>query len=595
MNKNKYYFILLFLLFIPFVVNAQSIEMTGTEVNVRSGPGTKYTAIGQTGELGETYTLKTADLIKDEGGCGSGYWFNVDYKGSNGYICSTYAIIKVDQPIVITDEARTQCEAELKNAGFPVSYWTSLCTLKVQHPNWTFQSVYTGYDFASAVAKEQCRGSIKTTRTEFQDNTCGKTYDSGYTGASQTANAYYMNPLNFLNEKDIFMFESAYINESVKPYYSQLASKISNSTLVNRIPDLPNYIANASPQSNASATFLAARIRVELGSGLLSSGNYAGQLQSALSGNYTSRYGYYYSASTGWSKDATGRQSVNNYYNFYNIGASDGDGITQKALAYAVKQGWGGAQYDMATARQLAVTGGAGWTYRNYINAGQQTMYFNKWNFNPETQNHNHSIASHQYMTNVQAPLTEGNTLYNAYKSLNLLNLPFVFVIPVYANLNADIQNTPGGATGDTNNDNTNLAPATMVVSSGYVLNGSYINNITKNTSIDDLVGRISSQGGTVEVYSNNNRLFDGLVCTGMTIRVISSTGESTYTAIVKGDPSGDGKVNALDLLQMQKSIIGEKNLPGVNYSAADVSGDGKVNALDLLQVQKNILGLKDL
>ena len=160
MFKNKCLLFLFFLLCLPIVVNAASIEMTGTEVNVRSGPGTKYNALGQTGGLGETYTLKSNDLVKDEGGCGSGYWFNVDYKGNNAYICSTFAVIKVEKNIVITDEARTQCEAELKNAGFPVSYWTPLCTLKVQHPSWTFTAVYTGYDFASAVALEQCRGSI---------------------------------------------------------------------------------------------------------------------------------------------------------------------------------------------------------------------------------------------------------------------------------------------------------------------------------------------------------------------------------------------------------------------------------------------------
>ena len=461
--KNRYIFILFFLLCFPIVVKAASIEMTDDSVNIRSGPGTNYSKLGMTNKVGEEYTLKTTDMSKDEGGCNSGYWYNIDYNGQSAYICSSYAVVKTTQPIVITEEAKTQCETELKNAGFPVSYWTSLCTLKVQHPNWSFEAVYTGYDFASAVAKEQCRGSIsKSSKPEFQDSTCGSGYDSGYTGASQTANAYYMNPLNFLDEKNIFMFESAYINEDVKPYYAQLTSQLSNSTLVSRIPELPTYIANASPISNASATFLAARIKAELGSGLLSSGTYAGQLQSALSGTYTTRYKYYYSASTGWSKDPTGRQSADNYYNFYNIGASDGDGVTQRALAYAIKQGWGGAQYDVPSARQLAVNGGAQWTYRNYINAGQQTMYFNKWNFNPETKNHNHSIASHQYMTNVQAPVTEGNSLYNAYKKLNLLNLPFKFVIPVYGNLNADIQNSPGGATGDTSNDNTNLAPSTI-------------------------------------------------------------------------------------------------------------------------------------
>ena len=594
MLKNKYLLtIFIFLLcLIPNVVLAATLEMTGSGVTIRKGPGTNYGYFGYTGNVGETYTLKTTDLIKTEQGCNSGYWYKINYQGNDAYICSDYGVIKVDKPIVITEEAKTQCEAELKAAGFPVSYWTQLCNLKVQHPSWTFESVYTGYDFASAVAKEQCRGSIsKSAKAEYQDNTCGKSYDSGYTGASQTANAYYMNPINFLNESDIFMFESGYINDGVKNYYPQLAQKISNSTLLQHIPDLPTFINVASNESKASATFLAARIRVELGKGLLTSGTYANQLQSALSGNYTSRYGYYYDPTLGWSKDATGRKSVNNYYNFYNIGASDGDGITQKALAYAYKYGWGGTgnQYND---RQTAVTGGAGWVYRNYINAGQQTMYFNKFNFNPETKNHNHSIASHEYMTNVQAPLSEGRTLYNAYKSLNILDLPYKFVIPVYGNLNADIQNSDGGATGDQTNENTGLSPSTMVVSSGYNLDGSVITDIGNNTSINDFAGKITSQGGSVEVYSNNNVIYDGTIGTGMTVRIKSSSGETTFTAIVKGDPSGDGKINALDMLYIQQSILNIKQLDSVYYKAADLSGDGKVNALDLLQAQQKILGL---
>ena len=597
MSKNKYLLtIFIFLMcLIPSIVSATSIEMTGFEVGVRKGPGTNYGRWGYTGPTGELYTLKTTQLFKTESGCESGYWYQVDYQGNTAYICSSYAIIKVET-LVITDEARSQCESELKAAGFPVSYWGQLCNLKYQHPNWKFESVYTGYDFAAAVEKEQCRGSIsQSSAADYQDNTCGKKYDTGYTGASQKANAYYMNPLNFLTEDAVFMFESGYINPSIQSHYANIATKVSNSTLLKHIPDLPNYIMNACPASNVSAPFLAARIRVELGKGLLSSGDYAGQLQSALSGNYTSRYGYYYNPSTGWSKDATGRASVNNYYNFYNIGASDGDGITQKALAYAYKQGWGGPGYSMADARQLAVTGGAQWIYRNYVNAGQQTMYFNKFNFNPETINHDHSIASHEYMTNVSAPLTEGKSLYSAYKNLGILDLPYVFVIPVYANLNAEINNNPGGATGDTNNENTGLSPSTMVISSGYQLDGTIITNVSSSTTIGDFAGKISSQGGTVEVYSNNNRVTDGNVGTGMVVRIKSSTSESTYTITVKGDPSGDGKINALDLLQVQKYIIGEKKLDSIYFRAADVSGDSKVNALDLLQIQKGILGLKEI
>ena len=134
-----------------------------------------------------------------------------------------------------------------------------------------------------------------------------------------------------------------------------------------------------------------------------------------------------------------------------------------------------------------------------------------------------------------------------------------------------------------------------MVISSGYQLDGTIITNVSSSTTIGDFAGKISSQGGTVEVYSNNNRVTDGNVGTGMVVRIKSSTSESTYTITVKGDPSGDGKINALDLLQVQKYIIGEKKLDSIYFRAADVSGDSKVNALDLLQIQKGILGLKEI
>ena len=596
MSKTKKLLTILILLIciIPSIGKATVIEMTGTSVSIRTGPGTKYTSIGTTKNAGEEYTLKSTNLVKTEGGCNSGYWYNIEYQGQSAYICSLYAIVKNDQPLVITDEARNKCENELKAAGFPVAYWSQLCELKIKHPTWVFESVYTGYDFAAAVAGEQCKGSIsQKSRADYQDGTCNKKYDSGYTGASQTATAYYMNPLNFLSEKYVFMFESAYVNESVKPHYATLATKTSNSKLISNIPELPNYIANASAATNASTPFLAARIKQELGNGLLSGDNpYAGQLQSALSGNYTDRYGYYYSPSLGWSKDATGRTSVNNYYNFYNIGASDGDGITQKALAYAYKQGWGGPGLTMADARQKAVTGGADWIYRNYINAGQQTMYFNKFNVNPNTTT---TKFQHQYMTNIDAAASEGNILYTAYKNTGVLELPFKFIIPVYDNLNADIQNSPGGATGDTTNENTGLSPTTMVVSSGYTLDGSIITNITKDTSIADFAGKITSQGGEVEVYANNNKVTEGNVGTGMTIRIKSSAGENTFTVIVKGDTSGDGVINALDLLQVKKYLLGQKSLDGNYNKAADTSGDGVVNALDLLQIKKYVLGQKEL
>ena len=76
-----------------------------------------------------------------------------------------------------------------------------------------------------------------------------------------------------------------------------------------------------------------------------------------------------------------------------------------------------------------------------------------------------------------------------------------------------------------------------------------------------------------------------------MTIKITNGIETKTYTLIVKGDTSGDGAINALDLLQVQKSILGSYKMSDSQKLSADTSNDGSINALDLLQIQKNILG----
>ena len=591
MNRNRYLLIFIFLLcFIPNIVKAtEYAEINGTTVRVRSLPSTSGTILG-TYDNGQRFALKTNELSKDQGGgCESGYWYQVNHNNTTGYICTAFAVIVSDTPVVISGEAKTACEADLKAKGFPETYWNSLCSLKAKYPNWDFKAIQTGYDFAAAVQAESCKCSIYNSSTNqnkgYTDGTCGKAYDSGYTGASSTAVAYYMNPLNFLNEKSIFMFESNYTNSSLQGYYANAAKSIipTSTYFVTQIPSIYTYISNAASQSNVSATAIAARIKQEMGSGDLGKAVAPDntRLFSCMSGNYSTRY-----------PDTVAKiGNVNNYYNFFNIAASDGSNVTQKSLIYAKNHGWGGSG-NKDQDRQTAMTGGAQWIYKWYTNAGQQTIYFNKFNVNP---NSSSSRFAHQYMTNVDAPYSESLLVYSGYSSTGSLNAYHEFFIPVYGNLGAVITNTPGGATGDTNNDNTNLAPSTMVVSAGLGLSGSYITGVKGNTSIDAFKGKIQSQGGTVEVYSLSTQVSNGLIATGMIVKITSSTGNSQYTAVVKGDLSGDGVVNALDLLQVKKALLGQKKLEGAYYSAADTSGDGTVNALDLLQVKKSILGQKEL
>ncbi len=100
-------------------------------------------------------------------------------------------------------------------------------------------------------------------------------------------------------------------------------------------------------------------------------------------------------------------------------------------------------------------------------------------------------------------------------------------------------------------------------------------------------------ENGSVKITDANGNTYSGNVGTGHQVRVYDTAGKlnKTYTVVLYGDTNGDGKVNSLDLLRVQKHIIKVNQLSGIYGSAADTSKDGKINSLDLLQVQKQIIG----
>ncbi len=589
MKKIYIIFALLVLIMPSFVFATNYVEITGDIVRVRTSPSTN-SSILTSSNSGTRYTLKDTSLVSDQGGCSAG-WYKIDYNGQDAYVCSEYSRTIINDSNM-SEEAKSACEKELSAAGFPESYWSSLCNLKNIHPSWTFVAVNTGLDFQTSVNRESACGKnsiVKTSQTNYQDTSCsGTSYDSGYTGASNEAVAYYMNPLNFLSEDAIFMFESARANNNISQSdYLTLINKIfNNNFLVQQINYLPELIYNAGT-CGLSPTSIATRIKQELGNGKLTSGNYAGQLYSCVSGNYTSRFGYTYNG-----------KSYDNYYNFYNIGASDGSGITQKALNYAVTHGWGGTG-DQYKDRGTAVTGGASWIYERFISRGQDTIYFQKFNVHPTNSS---QLYVNQYMTNVQAALSEGKILYQTYANSNLLNLGFVFYIPIYnGNTTNNVKNETNGAQEDKKDDNTKqedkpeevkVDPSTLVVGAGYRLSNDYMYGINPGTQVNDVIASINSVGGTTKVYNGNNEVTSGNIGTNMKVVVTSNAGSKEYKVVIKGDTSGDGIINALDLLQIQKNILNLNSLNDSAMLAGDTSGDGKINALDLLQVQKSILKL---
>jgi len=214
---------------------------------------------------------------------------------------------------------------------------------------------------------------------------------STWFNASSQVVGYYMDPRNFINENNIYMFEDL----SYQSYQSQAAvSKIISGTALERNGFMASWFVSAGKENGMSPIALAARARQETGGGSI-----------AISG-YIFPDGKY-------------------AYNPYNIGAYSNANPVMRGLEYAKKQGW--------DTKQKAVFGGAKFIASGYIKQGQNSVYFQRFN----VANGAAKVGTHQYMTNISACYTESISTKNSYSAYGITNESLVFVIPVYTNMPA--------------------------------------------------------------------------------------------------------------------------------------------------------------
>ncbi|HHW94628.1 MAG TPA: SH3 domain-containing protein [Mogibacterium sp.] len=205
---------------------------------------------------------------------------------------------------------------------------------------------------------------------------------STWFNANSKTVAYYLDPRNFLNEDRIYMFE----NLSYQKDYQTRAvvSKVLTGTQLPKYGFSSRIFVDAGSIYDISPVFLAARARQETGGGSV-----------AISGKY-------------------------GVYNPFNIGATSSSNPVMNGINYARKRGW--------TTQKKAVNGGASFLASGYINAGQNSIYFQKFN----VANGLSKLATHQYMTNIQAPYHESYTTKISYKAFGITEEPLTFIIPVY-------------------------------------------------------------------------------------------------------------------------------------------------------------------
>lgn len=117
----------------------------------------------------------------------------------------------------------------------------------------------------------------------------------------------------------------------------------------------------------------------------------------------------------------------------------------------------------------------------------------------------------------------------------------------------------------------------------------------TQNT-VGDIKNNIISNLEIVIVNSNNEILSDdAIIGTGNKIQV-KEDGKilKEYQIILYGDVNGDGKINSVDLLVLQRHILEIETLDDIYQKSANIRKNAnKPSSVDLLLIQRHILGLQ--
>ena len=540
-----------------FNVSAATVAtayINGDKVNVRTGPGTSYSKVEENG-----ISYRQVTVLATEGS-----WLKVKYMnggvGKNGYIYNDSSYVYIDR-----NDPNLDFNSQLAN--FPESYRPALIELHNKYPNWRFvpDNVNCGFEQSVQLQMSEMRKQVHVSSHPISWRSMGKgAYDwsantwivtnGGWTGASREAIRYYMDPRNFLNSSEIYMFlMQSYGNVT---YTADGLRSIVANTFLNT-DEYINIILNAGKQSGISPYIIASKIIQEQGS--------QGGDNALVSGVY-------------------------GYYNFFNFGASGSN--TQEVIANGIET----AKNNGWDTKEKSIVGGAKKLADGYVEVGQDTYYYQDFNV------HFTKKLWHQYAQAVHDARNKGLSLQKEYADKT--NYTLVFRIPVFKDMPASACPRPVENSNQNNYYFNNISVSGLTPSFyryTYAYDLQVNGDTTVNVSIPDtaslacntefplkmgnntVVLKVKSQSG----YTNDYIIYVNAIrnCT------LYINKGSSANAANKGDVNGDGKISVSDMATIRLHLLGKYTLSGNAFSSADVNGDNKITVSDMATVRLHLLG----
>lgn len=534
---------------------------------------------------------------------------------------------------------------QMLTLGFPKSYAEKLAKLKVSHPNWQFVPYKVNATWDEVIAGETkyistnlINGSNTSLRnTEDGAYVNGKWTEfagGGWYSASKQTVKYFVDPRNFLNDGHIFMFEVLNFDSSVQT--TELLQSLLNGTFMSGNAFYYNdnnekvnisyaqTFRDAGEKNQISSVHLISRVIQEQGSN-----------GSSLSSGDNSEYP--------------------GYYNFFNINANGKttSEVIHNGLAYAKKKGWNSPYKAIIGGASLLndyIKYGQNTLYLQKFDFAGDTYYSTQYMQNVRAPYSESYTAYSAYVKNnsldikftFSVPVFKGtmpdktslDIKYNEDSSLSKLSVTSCNLNPSFTSSaynytcyvdkkidNITVNASPTASTStvkgtgkfDLNKDVTVLE---IIVTSAAGTTSTYKITVNKVDEVvltpDEILAKmqISNNGGYISGFdlgsdaNSFNKLLNSVypkavsqisenkvLYTGMNIKITSDI-TSNYTVVIYGDNNGDGVIDILDLLKIQKHLLGVNKLKNAYLNASDINKDGVIDIIDLLKMRKHILNV---
>ncbi len=570
---------------------AQIAYITGSGINVRKGAGTGYECIDQ-------ISYRQVEVIGTKNG-----WLKVTYQsGKNsvtGYIYNNSEWVRLE-----SYDLELSFEEQLKN--FPKSYRADLKKLHKAYPNWVFlpQQVDSSFEQSVELQSANWFKQVQSGSQPISWRSMNKGYydwskkdwvytNGGWAGASREIIMYYMDPRNFLNADEIYMFMAQSYEYS--DYTTAGLKKIIKGTflesgyaVVDGDPYKGSYvklILAAGEKSGVSPYVLASKILQEQGTG-------ANGISPLISGTYKGYKGYF------------------NFFNWQASGSSTAQ-VIENGLKYAKEQGWNSVA--------ASIIGGAQLYAKGYVQLGQDTYYYQDFNVNFSNN------LWHQYAQAVHDAYSKGASLSKTYSTLTEEKL--VFRIPVFEDMPEEKCSQPDKSS-KLNNYYLSKISVTGLTPSFYRFTYEYDLQVMGDTVIEakcpsgasivsqmefplkkgnnKIVITVKSQTGYTNDYTINvnatkkctvyiNKPVEETEEAAQPEEETTSSAEQVVKKIQLGDVTQDGNITISDLVCIKLHMTKQKLLKKDKFTAADIDGNGNITITDLVCVKLYLVGKYEL